>query len=81
MAAKTCPPGVTGKRLRFQVGFVFTDFYTLPGYEFSGLEAHDACVANGAMSQLLLWFGECLPYSAALSQQPITRFLSAQRCG
>jgi len=39
------------------VGVLFTDFYTLPGYEFTTLEAHDACVANGAMSQLLLWFG------------------------
>ena len=39
------------------VGFVFTDFYTLPGFEYSTLEAHDACVASGAMSQLLLWTG------------------------
>ena len=39
------------------MGVLFTDFYTLPGYEFTTLEAHDACVANGAMSQLLLWFG------------------------
>merc|ERR1719223_586169 len=39
------------------VGFLFTDFYTLPGYEFTTLEAHDACVANGSMSQLLLWLG------------------------
>jgi len=38
-------------------GFVFTDFYTLPGFEYSTLEAHDACVASGAMSQLLLWIG------------------------
>ena len=43
------------------MGFLFTDFYTLPGYEFSTLEAHDACVANGAMSQLLLWFGARAP--------------------
>merc|ERR1719453_1169435 len=39
------------------VGFIFTDFYTLPGYEFTTLEAHDAGVANGSMSQLLLWIG------------------------
>jgi light-harvesting complex I chlorophyll a/b binding protein 1 len=39
------------------VGFVFTDFYTLPGFEYSTLEAHDATVASGAMSQLLLWIG------------------------
>lgn len=38
-------------------GFVFTDFYTLPGFEYSTLEAHDACVASGSMSQLLLWIG------------------------
>merc|ERR1719379_3017416 len=34
------------------VGFVFTDFYTLPGFEYTTLEAHDACVASGAMSML-----------------------------
>jgi len=39
------------------VGFVFTDFYTLPGFEYTTLEAHDAGVASGAMSQLLLWIG------------------------
>merc|ERR1719460_1161093 len=39
------------------VGLIFTDFYTLPGYEFTTLEAHDAGVANGSMSQLLLWLG------------------------
>merc|ERR1719389_1581964 len=39
------------------VGFVFTDFYTLPGFDYTTLEAHDACVASGAMSQLLLWIG------------------------
>merc|ERR1719182_614125 len=39
------------------VGMIFTDFYTLPGYEFTTLEAHDAGVANGSMSQLLLWLG------------------------
>jgi len=39
------------------LGFVFTDFYTLPGFEYTTLEAHDACVASGAMSQLLLWIG------------------------
>merc|ERR1719182_864464 len=39
------------------VGFIFTDFYTLPGFEYGTVEAHDACVASGAMSQLLLWIG------------------------
>merc|ERR1712070_851875 len=39
------------------VGFAFTDFYTLPGFSYTTLEAHDACVASGAMSQLLLWIG------------------------
>jgi len=39
------------------VGFAFTDFYTLPGFEYSTLEAHDACVASGSMSQILLWVG------------------------
>merc|ERR1719199_1370349 len=39
------------------VGFVFTDFYHLPGFDYTTLEAHDACVASGAMSQLLLWLG------------------------
>merc|ERR1719171_858157 len=39
------------------VGFIFTDFYTLPGFEYTTLEAHDAGVASGAMSQLLLWIG------------------------
>merc|ERR1719379_632926 len=39
------------------VGFVFTDFYHLPGFDYTTLEAHDACVASGAMSQLLLWIG------------------------
>jgi len=39
------------------VGFIFTDFYTLPGFEYTTLEAHDACVASGSMSQLLLWIG------------------------
>merc|ERR1719229_773042 len=39
------------------VGFAFTDFYTLPGFQYTTLEAHDACVASGAMSQLLLWIG------------------------
>jgi len=38
-------------------GFIFTDFYTLPGFEYTTLEAHDACVASGSMSQLLLWIG------------------------
>jgi light-harvesting complex I chlorophyll a/b binding protein 1 len=39
------------------VGFVFTDFYHLPGFDYTTLEAHDACVASGAMSQLVLWLG------------------------
>merc|ERR1719379_529563 len=39
------------------VGFIFTDFYTLPGFEYTTLEAHDACVATGSMSQILLWVG------------------------
>merc|ERR1719277_513426 len=39
------------------VGFAFTDFYHLPGFDYTTLEAHDACVASGAMSQLLLWIG------------------------
>lgn len=39
------------------VGFAFTDFYHLPGFDYTTLEAHDACVASGAMSQLLLWLG------------------------
>ena len=39
------------------VGFIFTDFYHLPGFDYTTLEAHDACVASGAMSQLLLWIG------------------------
>jgi len=39
------------------VGFIFTDFYTLPGFEYTTLEAHDAGVASGSMSQLLLWIG------------------------
>merc|ERR1719502_2488785 len=39
------------------LGFVFTDFYHLPGFDYTTLEAHDACVASGAMSQLLLWLG------------------------
>lgn len=38
-------------------GFVFTDFYHLPGFDYTTLQAHDACVASGAMSQLLLWIG------------------------
>jgi len=39
------------------VGFVFTDFLHLPGFDYTTLEAHDACIASGAMSQLLLWIG------------------------
>jgi len=39
------------------VGFIFTDFYHLPGFDYTTLEAHDACVASGSMSQLLLWLG------------------------
>jgi len=53
------------------VGFLFTDFYTLPGYEFSTLEAHDACVANGAMSQLLLWFGLLEAFGAIAIDQTL----------
>jgi len=54
------------------VGFLFTDFYTLPGYEFTTLEAHDACVANGAMSQLLLWIG-LLEFISAISIDQMLR--------
>mmetsp|Transcript_134366 Transcript_134366/g.218687 ORF Transcript_134366/g.218687 Transcript_134366/m.218687 type:complete len:280 (+) Transcript_134366:67-906(+) len=39
------------------VGFAFTDFYHLPGFDYTTIDAHDACVASGAMSQLLLWIG------------------------
>eukprot|EP00310_Coccolithus_braarudii_P016644 CAMPEP_0183346970 /NCGR_PEP_ID=MMETSP0164_2-20130417/11918_1 /TAXON_ID=221442 /ORGANISM="Coccolithus pelagicus ssp braarudi, Strain PLY182g" /LENGTH=227 /DNA_ID=CAMNT_0025518331 /DNA_START=27 /DNA_END=710 /DNA_ORIENTATION=+ len=39
------------------VGFAFTDFYTMPGFEVSTLEAHDFAVQSGAMSQILLWVG------------------------
>jgi len=39
------------------VGFVFTDFYHFPGFDYTTLEAHDACVAEGGMSQILLWTG------------------------
>jgi len=39
------------------VGFIFTDFYHRPGFDYTTLEAHDACVASGSMSQLLLWIG------------------------
>jgi len=39
------------------VGFIFTDFYHLPGFDYTTLEAHDATVSSGAMSQLLLWLG------------------------
>jgi len=46
------------------VGFAFTDFYHLPGFDYSTLEAHDACVASGAMSQLLLWIGLLELFSA-----------------
>jgi len=38
-------------------GFGFTDFWHFPGFDYTTLEAHDACVASGAMSQLLLWIG------------------------
>lgn len=41
------------------VGFIFTDSFHLPGFDYTSLEAHDACVASGAMSQLLLWIGVC----------------------
>jgi len=46
------------------VGFAFTDFYHLPGFDYTTLEAHDACVASGAMSQLLLWIGLLELFSA-----------------
>ncbi len=46
------------------VGFVFTDFYHLPGFDYSTLEAHDAAVASGSMSQLLLWLGLLEIFSA-----------------
>mmetsp|Transcript_11410 Transcript_11410/g.21630 ORF Transcript_11410/g.21630 Transcript_11410/m.21630 type:complete len:283 (+) Transcript_11410:46-894(+) len=39
------------------LGFVFTDFYHLPGFDYSTLDAHDAAVQSGAMSQILLWVG------------------------
>jgi len=39
------------------VGFAFTDFFHISGFDYTTLEAHDACVASGAMSQLLLWLG------------------------
>merc|ERR1712228_476120 len=39
------------------VGFAFTDFYHFPGFDYTTLEAHDACVAAGGMSQILLWVG------------------------
>jgi len=39
------------------VGFAFTDFYHFPGFDYTTLEAHDACVAEGGMSQILLWVG------------------------
>jgi len=39
------------------VGFLFTDFYHLPGFDYTTVAAHDASVASGAMSQLLLWIG------------------------
>mmetsp|Transcript_1468 Transcript_1468/g.2918 ORF Transcript_1468/g.2918 Transcript_1468/m.2918 type:complete len:230 (-) Transcript_1468:159-848(-) len=51
------------------VGLIFTDFYTLPGYEFTTLEAHDAGVANGSMSQLLLWLGMLEFFSAIAIDQ------------
>jgi len=51
------------------VGFIFTDFYTLPGFEYTTLEAHDACVASGAMSQLLLWIGLLEVISAVATDQ------------
>lgn len=40
-----------------QFGYGFTDFWHFPGFDYTTLEAHDACVASGAMSQLLLWIG------------------------
>ena len=58
-----------------QVGFIFTDFYTLPGFEYTTLEAHDAVVAAGGMSQILLWTGA----SAAPSFAPLPERVSAGR--
>jgi len=51
------------------VGFAFTDFYHLPGFDYTTLEAHDACVASGAMSQLLLWIGLLELFSAIAIDQ------------
>jgi len=48
---------VLSSPVHVQVGFVFTDFFHISGFDFTTLEAHDACVASGAMSQLLLWLG------------------------
>lgn len=39
------------------LGFVFTDFYHLPGFDYSTVDAHDAAVESGAMAQILLWVG------------------------
>jgi len=38
-------------------GFAFTDFWHFPGFDYTTLEAHDAVIAQGGMSQLLLWIG------------------------
>uniref|UniRef100_A0A6S9U0F0 Uncharacterized protein n=1 Tax=Chrysotila carterae TaxID=13221 RepID=A0A6S9U0F0_CHRCT len=53
------------------VGFVFTDFLTLPGsiYQVSTLDAHDVSVASGSMSQLLLWIGIAEIISVVAIQQ------------
>jgi light-harvesting complex I chlorophyll a/b binding protein 1 len=54
------------------VGFIFTDFYHIPGFDYTTIEAHDACVASGAMSQLLLWLG-LLEFFSAISIDQMLR--------
>merc|ERR1711988_1100848 len=53
------------------VGFAFTDFYHFPGFDYTTLEAHDACVASGAMSQLLLWIGLLEVFGATAIDQTL----------
>lgn len=45
-------------------GFAFTDFWHFPGFDYTTLEAHDAVIAQGGMSQLLLWIGLLEVFSA-----------------
>merc|ERR1719311_1179788 len=40
-----------------RVSMLATVGFAFPGFYHTTLEAHDACVASGAMSQLLLWIG------------------------